>query len=568
MATSTVPTESVAEAYLALLRDRGIEHIFVNGGTDFAPIAEAYARAEESGLELPAPVIVPHENVAVGMAHGAYLVTGKPQVVMLHVSVGSANAVMAIMNAARDRAPILLTAGRTPLFEQGALGARNGQIHWAQEMFDQAGMLREMLKWDYELRDGLQVLGVVDRAISVATSEPKGPIYLTLPREVLARPLEGLALEPSGQQAASAPGVLPSAVDELADLIAGAHFPVIVASAAVAEPGAFAALQALASEYAIGVLENAPRRVNANGISPMHLGYGTRSVFGDADLLVFAECDVPWIPSMEEPPADTTIVQCGVDPVFSRYPIRTHRSDLLVTGSTKQLFVDLATALESRKEKIDSGRFDRIAQLATERRELRRSALQDQVEAKSGITKAFMNSVLTRMRPPEAIVVDEYWARADVLQSTIEGTEFHNPPAGGLGWGLPAALGVQLESPDRVVIATLGDGAYMFANPPACHQVMSTYQLPVLTIICNNGRWGAVEGSARGMYPTGHTAKAGSSVLAALDKSHAFELYAEATGGYGEKVTTRDEFEPALARALDVVQRERRHVVLNVLSED
>ena len=105
MTTSTAPTESVAEAYLALLRDRGVEHLFVNGGTDFAPVAEAYARSEKVGLELPLPVVVPHENVAVGMAHGAYLVTGKPQVVMLHVSVGSANAVMAIMNAARDRAP-------------------------------------------------------------------------------------------------------------------------------------------------------------------------------------------------------------------------------------------------------------------------------------------------------------------------------------------------------------------------------------------------------------------------------------------------------------------------------
>jgi acetolactate synthase-1/2/3 large subunit len=229
----------------------------------------------------------------------------------------------------------------------------------------------------------------------------------------------------------------------------------------------------------------------------MHLGYGTSSVFGDADLLVFAECDVPWIPSMEEPPADTTIVQCGVDPVFSRYPIRTHRSDLLVTGSMRQLFVDLSAALETRKGKIDPGRLDRIARLASDRRDRRRSALELQVETKSGITKAFMNSVLAKIRPPEAIVVDEYWARADCLQSTVEGTEFHNPPAGGLGWGLPAALGVQLESPGRTVISTLGDGAYMFANPPACHQVMSTYQLPVLTIVCNNGRWGAVEGSAR-----------------------------------------------------------------------
>src|SRR5262249_58099504 len=103
--------------------------------------------------------------------------------VMVHVSVGTANTVCAAMNAARANVAILLTAGRSPLTESGLPGARDGYIHWAQEMYDQAGMLREIVKWDYELRNGEQLATAVDRALAIAASEPRGPVYLTLPRE-------------------------------------------------------------------------------------------------------------------------------------------------------------------------------------------------------------------------------------------------------------------------------------------------------------------------------------------------------------------------------------------------
>jgi len=129
---------------------------------------------------------IPHEVPAVGMAHGYALVTGRPQVVMVHVIVGAGNAVGGIINAARSNVPILFSAGRNPLTESGMHGSRNRPIHWAQESFDQAGMIREYVKWDYELRNFTQLETVVDRALAVAQAEPQGPVYLTLPREVLA----------------------------------------------------------------------------------------------------------------------------------------------------------------------------------------------------------------------------------------------------------------------------------------------------------------------------------------------------------------------------------------------
>ena len=100
---------------------------------------------------------MPHENVAMAMAHGYYRIAGKPAAVMVHVTVGTANSINGLMNATRDNVPILLAAGRTPLTETGHIASRNRSIHWGQEAFDQGGMVREFVKWDYELRSGQPV---------------------------------------------------------------------------------------------------------------------------------------------------------------------------------------------------------------------------------------------------------------------------------------------------------------------------------------------------------------------------------------------------------------------------
>src|SRR5438094_882190 len=180
------PNGMAAEAYIARLGERGIEYVFANAGTDFAPIVEALSRTK--GAKAPRFMTVPHENVAMAMAHGYYRIAGKPAAVMVHVTVGTANAINGLINAARDNIPLLLAAGRTPLTETGSIASRNRSIHWGQEAFDQGGMLREYVKWDYELRAGQPVEAVVDRALDIAMTEPRGPVYLSLPREVLAGP--------------------------------------------------------------------------------------------------------------------------------------------------------------------------------------------------------------------------------------------------------------------------------------------------------------------------------------------------------------------------------------------
>src|SRR6185503_19443923 len=98
-----------AEAFLRALADHG---------TDFPPIVEAFSRAKKTNAKVPKPVLVPHENLAVAMAHGAYLMNGRPQAVMVHVNVGTANTLNNLTNLSRDRVPLILAAGRTPITEK------------------------------------------------------------------------------------------------------------------------------------------------------------------------------------------------------------------------------------------------------------------------------------------------------------------------------------------------------------------------------------------------------------------------------------------------------------------
>src|SRR5690606_317936 len=188
--TSAAPTGSkehkkdrkpiAGEAFLRALADHGVDYFFANPGTDFPPIVEAFSRAKQSNAKVPQPMVIPHESLAVAMAHGAYAMNGRPQAVMLHVNVGTANAIANVINLNRDNIPLILAAGRTPVTEKGTFGGRNRYIHWGQEMFDQGAMLREMVKWDYELRVPDQAADVVSRAFEVTMTSPRAPVYLSL----------------------------------------------------------------------------------------------------------------------------------------------------------------------------------------------------------------------------------------------------------------------------------------------------------------------------------------------------------------------------------------------------
>src|SRR5690606_531072 len=125
------------------------------------------------------------------------------------------------------RAPVIVAAGRTPFTEKGHFGSRTRPIHWAQEMFDQAGMVRELVKWDYELRMPEQIGDVVARAYEMCMTGPRGPVYLVLPREPLSAPLPDYG--PAKRRALpTPPSPDPQAIAKLAEWLAAAERPVIL----------------------------------------------------------------------------------------------------------------------------------------------------------------------------------------------------------------------------------------------------------------------------------------------------------------------------------------------------
>ena len=551
-----------AEAFLRALADHGIDYFFCNPGTDFAPIVEAFCRAKKTNAKVPKPVLIPHENLAVGMAHGAYLMTGKPQAVMVHTTVGTGNAINNLINLSRDRVPLILAAGRNPITEKGSFGTRNRPIHWAQEMFDQAGMVREMVKWDYELRMPNQTGDAVARAVEVAMAHPRGPVYLILPREPLAASLaEPIApMKPRAQAALAHPD--PKAIAMLADWIAAAERPLILASALPNR--AVSALAHLAERCAIPVVTHNLHNVCLPSSHSMHFGSEPGTFLADADLVIVLECDVPWIPSLQQPPAGCRVVHAGEDPFYVRYPMRSFPSDLVVQANAAHVLETLTAAVEHHSQMADriTARRGRLV----ERMRTRRVQLAKDSTAGERISPEYLSRVIGETLGPDAIIVNDYSLRPDHCAREKPGTFFSLGPAGGLGWGFGAALGAKLASSDSFVVSTQGDGSYMFANPTVGHWVAAKHGLPILTIVFNNSCYGAVRRATLSMFKDDAAGEKDGRTLADLDPSPAFDEIARAQGAYAERVEQSADLSAALARARDAVVTGKRQALLNVIT--
>jgi acetolactate synthase-1/2/3 large subunit len=560
--------ETAADLYVGLLAARGIEYLFANGGTDFAPVVESYAKGRAKGWRLPEPVVAPHENLGVAMAHGFAMITGRPQAMMVHVGVGSANALNGLINAARQNVPILFTAGRTPFTESGAVaGARNNYINWAQEHFDQGAMLREFVKWDFELKHPDHVEAALDRALAIAKSEPQGPVYLTLPREVLASSIAGMKFSTAPTLApASAPAADPDVLEDAARLVARAERPLLITANGGRTVESSLALARFAETLAIPVIHYRPRYFALPTEHPMQAGWDPHALLADADLVLVVDCDVPWIPAQGQPRPEAKVVHLGIDPLFARYPLRGFRTDIALTGA---LAPTLARLLERALAHAPSqtelkARFARVMDASDRTRAKARIGAGS---VPGAITGQWASACLNEVLGDDSIVVNEYPLVLEELTIGEPGRYYSSTPAGGLGWGLGAALGVKLAAPGRTVVCAVGDGAYMFGNPTPAHYVSAAMNLPVLWVVFNNARWAAVQRSTLSMYPKGYAASMNEPLFATLEPSPHFEMVCQASGGFGERVTEPKELMPALRRAMQVVREEKRQALVNVCLE-
>lgn len=567
----TLGSLTAGGALLARLKALGVDYIFGNSGTDFPPIIEGLAEAAAKDVDLPKALVIPHESAAMGMAHGYYLANGKPQVVMAHTNVGLANCAIGAINAAAEGVPILLFSGRTPILEKGRLGARSVPIGWGQEMRDQTAMVREACKWDYELRYPEQAIDLADRAYGIAQSTRKGPVYIGLPREPLCGPCpaDGLDAPPTMVPArAAAPA---DEIAQAAAILAKAERPVIFAQHGSGSEQAFATLTRLVNEWGIPVVHYFAVQIAVPTDDPMCVGADAEPWISQADAILVLNSLAPWSPETHQPPSDCPIIQIGPDPLHSRFPIRNFRSDLSIMSETAPAVEALAEAMAPLAADHKDKRAARHRDIA-ERSASIRTAVADRATAGAGtkLTKEWVSHCLSQVLADKgpSTVISELGCRLAPMRRTEHNSFQLAPHSGGLGWGFASALGIQLAEPDRIVVASVGDGSYLFANPAVCHQIAEALHLPVLVLVLNNAEWAAVRHSVLDIYPDGHAARANQMPMTSLAPTPDFVMIAQASRAWARRVTSGADVPAVLGEALDHIKTNRTQALVEVALDD
>lgn len=555
--------DSAAWAFLARLKQHGVDRMFCNSGTDFAPIIEAYesaSREERGGF--PELLTITHETVAAGMAHGAYLVTGDTQAIMVHVHVGLANALMGVINQQSDNIPVLVFAGKTPITEFSQDGARMTPQQSGQDVFDQNGICRQFVKWDSELRHPEQIVDLVDRMVHLSRQHPRGPTMLSLPRETLAGPVPSHrdTRLPIAKIKTSTTASLP---EGLTEALERAKRPLIIIQKADPNGELAAAIDQLARRHWIAVIEPFALRNVCDSEASYHLGYQSNKIISSADVILVIESPCPWIQRFESLEA-SHVFHIGHDPMWSNLPSRSHTATEFVAGDPAQTVNLIESSLETADTLIE----DRLRWIQTEResRREKRFKVIDRHVSDSTMSPALVGHYLAPRLTAGTVVFSELGPPQDFAGPRFANQWYTPPFSGGLGWGVPAAIGAKLACPSKRVVACVGDGSFLFANPLACFHTMNTLNVPILIIVLNNAAWNATRRAAYNMYPDGSASKNESPVLTDLSPQLPFSAVAEACSVAARQVKMVTEIEDALDWAIGVIDS-GRSVLLDISTE-
>ncbi len=494
----------VAARLIEILRAAGVGYLFGNPGTTELPFLDAL---DGSGLTY---VVALQEATAAAAADGYAQASGRLGVVNLHVAPGLANALSIVHNASRAKTPLLVTAGQqdTRLLLDAPILAG-----------DMVKMTDGLTKWSYELRNAAEAPSALRRAIHLALSPPTGPVFLSLPMDLMSEPCDDTGAAPGPVAARPAPE--PEAIARAAALFAAAKAPVIVAGDGVARAGAQAELVALAETIGAAVHgEPIHRRLSFPGDHPLWRGglYPTATAVAKAlerfDTVLIAGANVfTWLFHAPGSPfgANQRVVQIDDDPreISRSYPVT-----LGIVAAVRAALSDLHEAVAKRQD--DSARAaarERTATLARARDEHARrvAATADAAASRVPIAPEYLMRTLATLLPPDALIVDESASSlAHVLRHLPfgAGSDFFGSKTGTLGWAMGAALGVQLAHPRRKVVATIGDGSVMYA--PQALWTAAHRNLPVTYVVANNASYAILKSgmltfglpaAKRGVFP-------------------------------------------------------------------
>ena len=323
------------------------------------------------------------------------------------------------------------------------------------------------MKWEYELKFPEQAIEIVDRAHAIATSTPRGPVYLSLPREVLCEPCPANDLDGPSRIAPATSAPRPADIETAADLLRTAKHPLIISQRGAGNEEGFKALSKLALDWGIPVCQYWAIQLGVPTDHPMAVGVDPAKWLAEADVVLVIDCLAPWSPDIHTLADNCKVVHIGQDPLYSRFPVRNFPCHLALAGDTSEVILSLAKAAEPHLAETADNRDGRRADIAAAAAKRRAEALR-QAEAGNGerMTKAFVSLCLSKaIEGKNAAVLSELGAPLEPMTLREHGSWYQEPHSGGLGWSFPTGLGMKLANPDKLIIATMGDGSYMFSNP-------------------------------------------------------------------------------------------------------
>jgi benzoylformate decarboxylase len=468
-------------AFLELLKQEGVDIVFGNPGTTELPLMDAFAVENEIKY-----VLGLQEAALMAMADGYAQASGTLAVLNFHVAPGLGNAMGMLYDAQKAAAPILITAGQQDteyLATEPILSA------------DLPTLARPLVKWAAQVHRLADLPRLVHRAAKTALAPPTGPVFLALPGDILKAEGEVDLMGPT-RVGARLRGDL-GEIAKAAAILAAAKRPVIMAGDAVAQSQAHAELVELAELIGAPVYaEFVPNTASFPASHPLFRGHvirlqtAVRKILDEYDVLVSAGADLFTLslPSNVDPmPPGMPLIHLDTDPweIGKNYP-----ANAAILGDPKSTLPELSAMVRERMTSAARGEARARLQTASEASLADREALRAKARALAKTTPVQPLALLGAngdMLPKDAVVIEEALSSAPGIRQLIRSDDpqsYFGLRGGGIGWGLPAAIGIKLALPHRPVVALIGDGSALYtiqALWTAAH-----YRIPVVFVILNN----------------------------------------------------------------------------------
>ncbi len=554
------------EALLEGLRKLGVDYILSSPGSEWAPIWEAMARQKAQGKNGPGFIDCWHETLAVDIATGYTLATGRMQAVLIHAGAGLLQGMMGVHGALQAEVPMLVMSGESlgygydPGFDPGSQWIRNLSVVGGPHR-----LVEPLVKYATQVTSPHTLYEMVVRTGEMAQRQPRGPAYLNLPFETI---LHEWKKPTALREVPDAPVTLtpPEDIRRLAELLVKADNPVVMSDAVGRDVAAYEALVELCDLLAMPVVESrASLFANFPKNHPMHLGFNIRPFMDEMDVAFLVRSRVPWYPP-DRRPTKAAIVVLDETPHREHMIVQSLHADAYLEGDCARTLIDLTAEIRKigiDKKKVDARRARHTAQHAKIME--RNQAKVAEAHAAKGIDPVALCAALGEVMPPETVYLDEVTSHSNELRDHIP----YNKPQtffcrqGGLGQGLGLALGLKLAMPSHPVVALEGDGAFLYNPALQALGASRDYKLPILVVVFNNTKYAAMQGNIRRNYPGG--------ISMTTDVYHGvhinapdFAEIAKLYGGHGEKVEDPVRLKGAIADALAAVNSGRT-AILNVM---